>query len=163
MLLTPPRPQTIRCLLINPHVDVEGHLAQLMPAVLTCLVAQRLGPKDGRASDHWRLRREAADLTALICQKFGPTYPNLKVITPFSPLSLTARPAQPPLQSSSPSSRSLCCCLAPPALSPPSMTNAAASLQSRITKQLHNALADSQRSMSTHYGAVVGLSSLGPR
>mmetsp|Transcript_20274 Transcript_20274/g.56214 ORF Transcript_20274/g.56214 Transcript_20274/m.56214 type:complete len:544 (+) Transcript_20274:56-1687(+) len=101
-----------RCLVINPHIDVEGHLAQVMPAVLTCLVAQRLGPKEGPQADHWQLRREAADLTALICQRFGPRYPNL---------------------------------------------------QSRITKQLHNALVDAQRPMSTHYGAVVGLAALGPR
>jgi len=101
-----------RCLLSNNHIGFEQYLDKLMPAVLTCLVAQRLGGKDGRLANHWQLRREAADLTAMICRRFGESYPNL---------------------------------------------------QSRVTKQLHSALINPRRPMSTQYGAVVGLAALGPR
>ena len=32
-----------RCLVANPHLQLANYLHQLMPAVMTCLVARRLG------------------------------------------------------------------------------------------------------------------------
>jgi transcription initiation factor TFIID subunit 6 len=43
-------------------------LHQLMPSVITCLVAKRLG---GRAvENHWELRDFTASLVAFICKRF---------------------------------------------------------------------------------------------
>ncbi|XP_048498471.1 transcription initiation factor TFIID subunit 6 isoform X2 [Beta vulgaris subsp. vulgaris] len=63
-------------LLQNPHIHVEPYLHQLMPSVITCLVAKRLG---NRYSDnHWELRNLSANLVARICQRFGHVYHNLQ-------------------------------------------------------------------------------------
>lgn len=63
-------------LLQNPHIHIEPYLHQLMPSVITCLVAKRLG---NRFSDnHWELRNFAANLVATICQRFGHVYHNLQ-------------------------------------------------------------------------------------
>ncbi|KAJ8431681.1 hypothetical protein Cgig2_007503 [Carnegiea gigantea] len=54
-------------LLQNPHIHIEPYLHQLMPSVITCLVAKRLG---NRFSDnHWELRNFAANLVATICRR----------------------------------------------------------------------------------------------
>lgn len=42
-------------------------LHQLMPSVMTCLVAKRLGNKF--SDDHWELRNFTANLVALICKR----------------------------------------------------------------------------------------------
>ncbi|KAJ7960844.1 transcription initiation factor TFIID subunit 6-like [Quillaja saponaria] len=66
----------VRSLLRNPHVHIEPYLHQLMPSVITCLVAKRLG---SRLSDnHWELRNFTANLVALICKRFGHVYHNLQ-------------------------------------------------------------------------------------
>ncbi|GAV88182.1 DUF1546 domain-containing protein, partial [Cephalotus follicularis] len=65
-----------RSLLQNPHIHIEPYLHQLMPSVITCLVAKRLG---NRFSDnHWELRNFAANLLALVCKRFGHVYHNLQ-------------------------------------------------------------------------------------
>ncbi|PIA38255.1 hypothetical protein AQUCO_02800138v1 [Aquilegia coerulea] len=66
----------VRSLLQNPHIHIEPYLHQLMPSVITCLVAKRLG---NRFSDnHWELRNFTANLVASICKRFGHVYHNLQ-------------------------------------------------------------------------------------
>lgn len=66
----------VQSLLLNPHIHIEPYLHQLMPSVITCLVAKRLG---GRAvENHWELRDFTASLVAFICKRFGHTYQNLQ-------------------------------------------------------------------------------------
>ncbi|KAG6637689.1 hypothetical protein I3843_11G190500 [Carya illinoinensis] len=68
--------RVVRSLLRNPHIHIEPYLHQLMPSVITCLVAKRLG---NRSSDnHWELRDFTANLVASICQRFGHVYHNLQ-------------------------------------------------------------------------------------
>ncbi|KAH7861231.1 hypothetical protein Vadar_023387 [Vaccinium darrowii] len=63
-------------LLQNPHIHIEPYLHQLMPSVITCLVAKRLGNK--YSDNHWELRDFTANLLASICKRFGQVYHNLQ-------------------------------------------------------------------------------------
>ncbi|EYU27392.1 hypothetical protein ABFS82_13G163100 [Erythranthe guttata] len=63
-------------LLQNPHIHIEPYLHQLMPSVMTCLVAKRLGNK--LSDNHWYLRNFTANLVASICKRFGHVYHNLQ-------------------------------------------------------------------------------------
>ncbi|XP_004500117.1 transcription initiation factor TFIID subunit 6-like isoform X2 [Cicer arietinum] len=66
----------MRSLLQNPHIHIELYLHQLMPPIITCIVAQTIG---NRLSDnHWELRDFSANLVALICKRFGHMYHNLQ-------------------------------------------------------------------------------------
>ncbi|KAL5700134.1 Transcription initiation factor TFIID subunit 6 [Ranunculus cassubicifolius] len=68
--------RVVRSLLQNPHIHIEPYLHQLMPSVITCLVAKRLG---NRFSDnHWELRNFTSNLIASICKRFGHVYHNLQ-------------------------------------------------------------------------------------
>jgi len=78
-----------RALVSNPHVHVELYLHQLMPSVVTCLVAKKLGggegpgprggePSAGPLGDHCALRERAAETMALVCSKFGEQYPTIQ-------------------------------------------------------------------------------------
>mmetsp|Transcript_28047 Transcript_28047/g.42438 ORF Transcript_28047/g.42438 Transcript_28047/m.42438 type:complete len:440 (-) Transcript_28047:1331-2650(-) len=65
-----------RSLLENPHMHLELHLHQLLPAILTTVVAKNLS---ARATDnHWALRDDAAQTLRQICDLFGDKYPSLK-------------------------------------------------------------------------------------
>ncbi|KAL6570821.1 Transcription initiation factor TFIID subunit 6 [Orobanche gracilis] len=66
----------VRSLLRNPHIHIEPYLHQLMPSVMTCLVARRLGHK--LSDNHWDLRNFTAKLVASICKRFGHVYHNLQ-------------------------------------------------------------------------------------
>jgi transcription initiation factor TFIID subunit 6 len=70
----------IRALLSNSTLHLELHLHELLPALMTCIVAQSLG--DGVAtpsnSSHWNLRQEAATTLAVGCSLFGTEYATLK-------------------------------------------------------------------------------------
>ncbi|KAE8075588.1 hypothetical protein FH972_014286 [Carpinus fangiana] len=68
--------RVVRSLLQNPHVHIEPYLHQLMPSVVTCLVAKRLGNRF--ADNHWELRDFTANLVASICKRFGHVYNNLQ-------------------------------------------------------------------------------------
>lgn len=81
-----------------------------MPPILTAMVAKRLSERP--EEDHWSIRRKAARLMTLICDKYGNTY---------------------------------------------------STLQPRITRTLLRAFLDPLKAMSTHYGAIVGLTHLGPQ
>lgn len=63
-------------LLQNPHIHVEPYLHQLMPPVVTCIVAKRLGNRI--ADNHWELRDFTAKLVATICKRFGHNYSSLQ-------------------------------------------------------------------------------------
>ena len=85
-------------LVANEHVYIEPYLHQIMPAVITCVVARTIGGGDsgsggshdvtkptsqtksgsGAPLTHWEVRREAALLTAKICALFGSSYATLE-------------------------------------------------------------------------------------
>ncbi|XP_073302053.1 transcription initiation factor TFIID subunit 6-like isoform X1 [Primulina huaijiensis] len=96
-------------LLRNQHIHIEPYLHQLMPSVMTCLVAKRLGNKF--SDNHWSLRNFTAILVASICKRFGHVYHNL---------------------------------------------------QPRVTRTLLHAFLDPSKALPQHYGAIQGLSALGP-
>ncbi|XP_022716821.1 transcription initiation factor TFIID subunit 6-like isoform X2 [Durio zibethinus] len=55
---------------------IADELHQLMPSIITCLVAKRLGNKF--TDNHWGLRNFTAKLVASICKRFGHVYHNLQ-------------------------------------------------------------------------------------
>uniref|UniRef100_A0A2P2K352 Uncharacterized protein MANES_03G135700 n=2 Tax=Rhizophora mucronata TaxID=61149 RepID=A0A2P2K352_RHIMU len=65
-----------RSLLQNPHVHIEPYLHQLMPPIITCLVAKKL--RNRFSDNHWELRNFTANLVASICKRFGHVYHNLQ-------------------------------------------------------------------------------------
>lgn len=67
----------VRSLLQNPFMHIEPYLHQLMPSVMTCLVAKSLGNK--LTDNHWELRNFTANLVASICRRFGHGYHNLQL------------------------------------------------------------------------------------
>ncbi|KAI9098749.1 hypothetical protein DFS34DRAFT_618796 [Phlyctochytrium arcticum] len=99
-----------RAILNNSNLFVEPYLHQLIPNILSCIVAKRLCD-DPATEDHWSLRSYAAQLVSFICTRYGSTYQ---------------------------------------------------SLQPRVTKTLLRAFLDPLKSYRTNYGAIVGLSALGP-
>ncbi|RLN24157.1 transcription initiation factor TFIID subunit 6 [Panicum miliaceum] len=101
--------RVVRSLLHNPHIHIEPYLHQLMPSMITCIVAKRLGHR--LSDNHWELRDFSANLVALVCRRFGHVYHNL---------------------------------------------------QNRLTKTLVHAFLDPAKSLTQHYGAVQGISALGP-
>ncbi|KAJ3134729.1 hypothetical protein HDU90_004759 [Geranomyces variabilis] len=66
-----------RALLDNPNLFVEPYLHQLIPNILTCIVAKRLCDEPS-TQDHWALRRYAALLASHICTTYGATYQSLQ-------------------------------------------------------------------------------------
>jgi transcription initiation factor TFIID subunit 6 len=96
-------------ILTNPNFFIEPYLHQLMPPILTCLVAKRLSERP--TEDHWSARNMAARLITRICSKYGNVYQTL---------------------------------------------------QPRVTRTLLRAFLDPLKPLSTHYGAIVGLTHLGP-
>ncbi|CAD6214643.1 unnamed protein product [Miscanthus lutarioriparius] len=101
--------RVVQSLLRNPHIHIEPYLHQLMPSMITCIVAKRLGHR--LSDDHWELRDFSANLVASVCRRFGHVYHNL---------------------------------------------------QNRLTKTLIHAFLDPAKSLTQHYGAVQGISALGP-
>ncbi|TVU29721.1 hypothetical protein EJB05_21303 [Eragrostis curvula] len=101
--------RVVQSLLRNPHIHIEPYLHQLMPSMITCIVAKRLGNR--LLDNHWELRDFSANLVASVCRRFGHVYHNL---------------------------------------------------QTRLTKTLIHAFLDPAKSLTQHYGAVQGISALGP-
>ncbi|CAN1221353.1 Transcription initiation factor TFIID subunit 6 [Linum grandiflorum] len=60
----------------NSHIHIEPYLHQLLPSIITCLVAKRLGHR--LIDNHWELRNFTANLIVLICQRFGHVFHNLQ-------------------------------------------------------------------------------------
>eukprot|EP00531_Pseudo-nitzschia_arenysensis_P006944 CAMPEP_0116127472 /NCGR_PEP_ID=MMETSP0329-20121206/6857_1 /TAXON_ID=697910 /ORGANISM="Pseudo-nitzschia arenysensis, Strain B593" /LENGTH=459 /DNA_ID=CAMNT_0003621571 /DNA_START=81 /DNA_END=1460 /DNA_ORIENTATION=+ len=65
-----------QALLANPHIHLELYLHQLLPAILTMVVAHRLSSKS--FDNHWILRYEAALCLVQACNLFGEDYATLK-------------------------------------------------------------------------------------
>lgn len=62
----------VRSLVQNPYLHMEPYLVQLMPSVMTCLVAKSTGNK--LTDNHWEVRNFTANLVASICTRFGHGY-----------------------------------------------------------------------------------------
>ena len=60
----------------NESAKIELYLHQLMPPVVTCMVAKKLGAKGEDA--HWGLRLKAAETMATVCEVFGERYPTIQ-------------------------------------------------------------------------------------
>ncbi|KAM0844452.1 hypothetical protein ACQ4PT_057022 [Festuca glaucescens] len=69
--------RVVQSLLRNPHVHIEPYLHQLMPSMITCIVAKRLGHR--LSDNHWELRDFSANLVASVCRKYGHAYHNLQI------------------------------------------------------------------------------------
>ncbi len=63
-------------LLENETIFIDPYIHSLVPPILTCLVAKKIGPPD--SNEHYRLRDLAADLIGLLCRNFAPVYHTLK-------------------------------------------------------------------------------------
>jgi len=59
-------------LISNPYLHPELHLHQIIPSLMTCVVARRLS--SGILEDHWSLREEAARTLVKLCCVFGTQY-----------------------------------------------------------------------------------------
>ncbi|CAM0958838.1 unnamed protein product [Alopecurus aequalis] len=101
--------RVVQSLLRNPHVHIEPYLHQLMPSMITCIVAKRLGHR--LSDNHWELRDFSANLVASVCRRYGHVYHNLQI---------------------------------------------------RLTKTLIHAFLDPHKALTQHYGAVQGISAMGP-
>uniref|UniRef100_A0ACD5W578 Uncharacterized protein n=1 Tax=Avena sativa TaxID=4498 RepID=A0ACD5W578_AVESA len=69
--------RVVQSLLRNPHVHIEPYLHQLMPSMITCIVAKRLGHR--LSDNHWELRDFSANLVASVCRRYGHVYHNLQI------------------------------------------------------------------------------------
>ncbi|KAJ8331166.1 hypothetical protein BDV3_002482 [Batrachochytrium dendrobatidis] len=71
-----------RGILSNVDLDPEPYLHQLIPSILTCIVAKRMTRNSSGETagdeDHWALRLYSAKLAAHICVQFGGAYPTLQ-------------------------------------------------------------------------------------
>ncbi|KAH6597226.1 hypothetical protein BASA82_000385 [Batrachochytrium salamandrivorans] len=65
-----------RAILSNMDLDPEPYLHQMIPSILTCIVAKRLSASVGE--NHWALRLFAAKLASHVCVHFGASYPTLQ-------------------------------------------------------------------------------------
>mmetsp|Transcript_9359 Transcript_9359/g.13999 ORF Transcript_9359/g.13999 Transcript_9359/m.13999 type:complete len:391 (-) Transcript_9359:177-1349(-) len=65
----------IDALIRNCNVHLELFLDQILPSVLTCIVASKIGAPH---ENHWLLRDEASDVLCRICNQFGDKYGNLR-------------------------------------------------------------------------------------
>jgi len=63
-------------ILTSRNLHVEPYLHQLMPPILSCLVARRLCANP--TEDHWSVRDYAATLVARVCQTYGDAYVSLQ-------------------------------------------------------------------------------------
>lgn len=98
-------------LLDNPNLFVEPYIHQMMPPILTCLVAKKSGDSSSSTPlAHYDLRDLAASILGLLCDRHGAAYHTL-------------RP--------------------------------------RVTKTLLKAYLDNKKPLTTHYGAIIGLTKMG--
>lgn len=66
---------SIDALIRNRNIHLELHLDQLLPSILTCIVAKRIGSV---GDNHWLLRDEASQVLVRTCSLFGEKYGNLR-------------------------------------------------------------------------------------
>jgi len=65
----------IDALIRNRNIHLELHLDQLLPRIITCIVAKQIG---STGEIHWLLRDEASDVLVRTCALFGEKYGNLR-------------------------------------------------------------------------------------
>ena len=68
-------------LLENTNLFIEPYIHQMMPPILTCLVARKLGgehPPNAPPTAHFELRDLAASILGLLCNRYGQAYTTLK-------------------------------------------------------------------------------------
>lgn len=63
-------------LLGNQTIFIDPYIHSLIPPLLTCLVAKKIGPPN--SPEHYRIRELAADLIEIICRNFAQVYHTLK-------------------------------------------------------------------------------------
>lgn len=66
----------VQALLTNPGIRIEFHLQQLLPAIFTATVAEKLSSSP--YEDHWSLRAQSASIIAGICIKYSSWFPDLQ-------------------------------------------------------------------------------------
>jgi len=66
----------LRCLIENRFLCLDFHLQQLLPAIFTCIVANKLSSSP--FEDHWALRELSAATIARICVKYCQQFPDLQ-------------------------------------------------------------------------------------
>lgn len=69
--------QMSSALLDNPNLFIEPYVHQMLPPILTCLIAKRLGDSD-EAQDHYDLRDLAASILGIMCDRHGEAYQTLR-------------------------------------------------------------------------------------
>ena len=69
-------PQAARSLLHNPEVNLGPYIHILMPALLSCALARRIGEPGSEA--HLAVRDSAADVLALACSRLGAAHASLQ-------------------------------------------------------------------------------------
>ncbi|PKA52821.1 hypothetical protein AXF42_Ash001802 [Apostasia shenzhenica] len=122
----------------------ELQLHQLMPSMITCIVAKRLG---NRLSDnHWELRDFAADLVASVCRSslFSRS---------IEICSHQQRGHRVTVNEKGEVINWIQCMR---------YGHVYHNLQSRLTKTLFRAFLDTSKALTQHYGAIQGLAALGP-
>ena len=156
---------------------LEPYLHQVMPAVLTCLVGKRLCASPWE--DHWSLRHHAATLVHALLLRFKDKYEDLQprvakyVHAPPYPRACTGGgvffffwggergvpvPGEWHGEATLPVALPSALCPYPMPV-PPSPTFLLTRL---VRRTLLDALYDSSKPLTTHYGALIGLSMLGP-
>lgn len=68
--------QAISRLVLNPHIVLDAHVEQLMPAILTTVLGSKLSASP--LQDHWTLRQLSADVVASLCSKYRDSFPDLQ-------------------------------------------------------------------------------------
>jgi len=68
--------RTVYSLFMNVNLNVEPHLHQIIPSILTCTISKILSstPRE----DHWSLRRYSSSLLGMIVKKYSASYATLQ-------------------------------------------------------------------------------------
>ena len=127
------------------------YLDQLLPPLLTCLLGQSVAPSHGdkqqqqqqqqqqQTAGQWALRDDAAALVALVCRRFGPLYRTLQ-----PRITRTLRDA---LAGATPATTA---------------NSSAAAGKKKAGGGVSSSSHMPRRPLSSHYGAIVALTKLGP-
>lgn len=71
--------QMSSALLDNPNLFIEPYIHQMLPSILTCLVAKKLGdPSSDLDAGHCGLRELAASILGVLCDRHGDAYHTLR-------------------------------------------------------------------------------------
>jgi len=65
-----------KCILVNPNLEEESYLQQLLPPILTCIVHSKLCSSP--FLDHWSLRDFSSTLIPIVFAEYGELYSHMK-------------------------------------------------------------------------------------